>query len=208
MSKQPLRYKIRSLHQLTSCLSNNSRDLQISVTDFIQNDKLEGLCIRVTHSEFGVLFACMPKSRGNLLYRSDDADYYTIPIEVMLKELEKFGFFVEYDPALDLNDHQIDLLVSVMKMGFDKVRVLSVYENKPTGRIFYNHVVAFISNIVPDLLLPAKAASSEEYNSYIEKGIMLNLGALSRDKMYDWSFLHNSVQNIEDIIRQAWRTED
>lgn len=196
----PYRYRISDWHQLTRCLSNNSRDLSITVTDFIQNFKLNGIRIQVSHNEFGVMFACVVNSSGSLI--SSDSSNWAVDMTPasIIQQLAKFGFLVEYSPVDHLPGHQLRFLQTISKLNFDKLRVLPVNSLSDGSKSVRYCLVAFNVKDNPTWINSSYVASSAEYLAALSNGSAMNLENISDQNNYDWSWL-DYVANISDILR-------
>lgn len=198
-SKLPYRYRISNWHQLTQCLSNTSRDLSITVTDFIQNFKLSGTRIKVDHKEFGTLFACVVNSSGSLI-NSDESDWISdMTPQAILQEIKKFGFIVDYAPSKSLSGNQLLYLQSLLKLNFDKIRVLSVYSIRNRVKATTYHIVVFNVKDNPRWIDSGYAASDSEFINALSNGSAMNLDNVSDTDKFDWSWL-DYVANISDIL--------
>ena len=196
----PLRYKISSWKQLPKCLSNTSKCLHIRVSEYT-TDELYATRIKVIHDLFGTLFACLVNAHGSLL-RANDADViFELTSEQVLSELEKFGFLITYDPVSELTGNQIDFLIAVNKLGYDKIRVLSVWHIENGVKHFKQYIVAFIVKDNPQLLNASFSPSEKDFAAATTKGTVFNVSALSACSKYNWSWLHNTIANIDDVIK-------
>ena len=124
MSLETLRYKISSWRQLPDCLSNNSRELRIHITDFFNNEELRGFRISLEHTTLGVLFCCVLQARGSIVTDEDEYGASELTPEEILKELRKYGFEITYEPIKGLSGNLLDYLITLDKLGYDKIRVL------------------------------------------------------------------------------------
>lgn len=203
MNQLPLRYKLSSWRQLPKCMSNNSRELHISVTDFIQTDLLEGIRIQVNHDKFGVLFACVVNAGGRLISCAKCNQIYEFTPTQILSELEKYGFIIEYNPEANLSGNQIQYLMTLDQLGFDKIRIMNVYEvDSVTGASVYStNVVAFNASFNPNWLNNGYACDRKEFTEALNNGSAANLTNISETKKYSWSWLSGFVANINDVIK-------
>lgn len=202
----PLRYRISDWHQANKCLSNNSRDLWISVTDIINNDVLTGLRIAICHRQFGTLFSTVLKSKGNLVSKFDEKLDPDMDKEAVLKEMAKYGFLIDYKPESNLPGSQISYLMSVAGLNFDKIRIMSVYEYNANGRKHSdNYVVAFMSAYNPYWLNANYSCSMKEFKERLASGSVTNLSKVSEQRGFDWSWLYNNISNIDDILKSCSR---
>lgn len=198
MDPMPLRYSITDWHQLPNCLSNNSRDLHLNVTDFIQDSRLSGLRIAVNHIQYGTLFAYIVDASGTIITDPVNDDY-AITNEQLLAELAKFGFNVEYVEQAHLSGGQLDYLMTLQKLGYDKLRLLDVSSMSYGSTIHKTYVVAFNIAQNPNWLLNTYCASSTEFTEALMNGSAINLTEISKTHNYTWNWL-TYVANIDDII--------
>ena len=194
----PLRYRISDWHQLSKCVSNNSRDLKLSVTDFVQDTRLSGLRIKVEHFVFGTLFACVLNAKGYMVTKP--SGYVELTPAQLLSELAKFGFYVEYSPRKCLSGDQLDYLLTIHKLHYDKIRQLAVTTRTSLSETTNVYVVAFKVAECSDWLTNTHVATEAEYLSALATGSAINISNISETRSYDWSWL-DYVANIADIIK-------
>lgn len=194
-----LQYSISDWHQLKNCRSNNSVDLTISVSDFVQDKRLSGTRISVLHPKFGDLFTCVVNASGTMISEYEQNLVHQLSTEDILAELFKFGFKVSFDPKEALSGAQISYLMSLDGLGYDKIRVLPVYHYENRVQQFKHYVVAFKIDACPQWLFNAYAASDAEYTEAVKSGNAINVSAISAAQHFDWHWL-DFVANISDII--------
>lgn len=197
---RPLRYEITDWHQLTKCRSNNSRDLQIHVTDFINDDRLQGIRICVKHRSFGTLFACVVKSSGSMLSNFAPNMIYELTKDQILAELHKFGYYIVYKQYDSLPGNQIQYLMTLDKLDYDKIRILSVWSIENGSRKFRPNIVAFKVDAHPDWLNAGYAASQSEFVDALSDGSAINITNISDTMKFKWDWLVNWVADIDDIL--------
>lgn len=196
----PLRYNISSWNQLPDCQSNNSRDLKLSVTTLIQNDIVNGTVIQLSHKLFGVLFSCLVNGSGRLLSECSNHHIHELTTEEILCELAKFGFLITYNPREHLSGDQLQYLMTLDQLGFDKIRILDVYKFQKDGRIKSTPVVVAFKISENSRWLENTYTSSEvEFNTSMNNGSSINISAISADKHFDWSWL-DYIADIKDIL--------
>lgn len=193
----PLRYKISNWHQLSKCKSNNSRDLEIIVSDYINNDKLTGLRISVIHKNLGVLFATVLDADGLIVTHIDEISD-NLSNATILKELQRYGFLITYDESFNLPSAQIEYLITLQALGFDKLRILTVVNHHSNQAV--NKVVAFQVNPLGDWLNNAYDPSESEFLAALDAGTAINLTDISKTKDFRWDWLYGKVVSIEDVI--------
>lgn len=197
----PLRYKISDWRQLSNCLSNNSRDLRISVTTFLQDDRLNGLRISVEHCQYGSLFSYVVGAKGRIITTYGDEMIPELTTDQILLELMKYGFYVEYIPVKNLSGNQLKYLITLNELGFDKLRLMNVWKLDKTGlKKFSTQVIVFNSTGHDQWLNAGYSASQDEFNKALNGGSCVNITGVSKTRNFDWSWLHNRVMNIADIL--------
>lgn len=196
----PLRYNISNWLQLSECISNNSKDLFITVRQIIDDGshRLRGTNILVNHSQYGTLFACLVNADGSLL-SSDPVSgkIKEFSIDEICEELYKFGFDVTFHINQHLSGDQISYLMTISDLGYDKLRRLYV-QDKPDGR-YSEYIVVFNVAKCPDWInLDFTCGKKPFVEALISSGAM-NLTDLEQTKGFDWTWL-TYVANIDDII--------
>lgn len=195
-----LRYRIGAWHQLSKAQSNNSNKLSITVSDFIQNDRLEGTRIQVIHEDFGPLFVCLLDGGGSIISEIADDIVPEFTTQQILTELKKFGFIIEYKPVTKLPSAQIDYLISLRQLHFDKIRVLYVHEYINNIKDVKWYVVAFNIESNPQWINNWYSPHKNEYQSALMNGSALNLLNVSASRKFRWTWLVDNVMSIEDIL--------
>ena len=202
---QPLRYRISSWRQLPECRSNNSRDLRIKVTDYFQNYDLTGFKISVEHPKFGTVFAYILNASGTLVTPSNEYEDGDLSVKTLLAELKKFGFDITYKQELNIGTPQLEYLMTLKNLGYDKIRILSVVKlTGNTGKLTPK-IVAFQSSVHGDWLNNAYSPKESEFVSALEAGTAANLTYMSETQNFRWDWLKDYVLSIEDIINEISR---
>lgn len=193
-----LRYKISDLRQLNVCKSNNSQALTLVTTTFINDNRLNGLRVQVVHDTFGVLYAYTFDAKGTLISPYEAFD--EINIAELIRELKKYGFLIDYDPIKAISQEQIEFLRTLDKLGFDKIRKITVVEdrNKDTGKSI---VVLFNIDKNPDWINNLYCTTQTELNTAFNNGSAFNVSELKQAKKFDWSWLAGFVADVGDVIR-------
>lgn len=204
MLSTPLKYRISDWHQLVDVRSNNSRDLYLSVTDYLQDDRLHGLRIQVKHTLFGVMFAIVINSTGTILSDITHEEAYTMTTDQILTELERWGFYVDYAPAKHLPESQLVFLETLRGLKYDKLRILNVYRYENTTKLYKWHIVVFNVEQNPEWINNTYSASLKEYMKALQSGSVVNVSEASLQNNWDWSWL-DYVANIDDILRDNGR---
>lgn len=199
--QEPLQYKISSWRQLPNCLSNNSRELRIHVTDFFNNTELRGFRISLEHTSMGVLFCCVLQARGTLVTDEDEYGASELTPDEILKELRKYGFLITYEPIKGLSGNLIDYLITLDKLGYDKIRMLNVWHYTSNGSTeSVTKIVAFQANPLGNWLNNGYSPTEKEFLKALDDGTAINLTDTSRTKNFRWDWLYGNVLSIEDVI--------
>lgn len=201
----PLSYRISDWKQLEKCKSNNSRYLSIKVTTFINDYRINGRRITLTHEVFGPLFTCVVDAKGTLISESDEGYIHEFTVAEILAELQKYGFNITYNTYDALTSSQIDLLMTVNNLGFDKIRVVAVWDSPLGIKENTIHVVAFMIDPLGDWLNSGYSPSISEYKAALANGYAIDVTQLSNAKNMNWSWLYGWVGDINDILEEQSR---
>lgn len=197
----PLRYRISSWRQLPECKSNNSKKFSIHVADICSNPEFNGFRISVEHELFGNVFTCVLNARGYIVSGVGDIGEYEFTNEQILAELAKYGFLITYIKEPNLSGSQIQYLMTLRDLGYDKIRIISVWDSVACDNEPSYKVVAFQSTPLGDWLNNAYSPSTKEFTQALVNGTAVNLTFISRTRDFDWSWLRDFVGNIDDIIQ-------
>lgn len=195
MNIVPLRYNISDWHQAAECLSNNSTKLHIAVSDYIQNDSLSGTKVSVIHDTFGVLFAYIVDAYGEIV--SDDNQALTT--SQLLAELARYGFLISYNQKAHLPGDQLQFLMTLRSLQFDKLRLLTVID--PNTNTAQTLVVVFKIQSHPDWLDNTATAYRKEFVDAVAAGTAFNVSLISQCEHYRWDWL-DFVADIDDILNE------
>lgn len=200
MNKE-LRYEISDWHQLSKCLSNNTTKTHIEVSDIVNNCVLTGIKISLIHEDFGALFTCVLNAKGNMISETAPNIVYQLDAQTILDELYKYGYVITYKAGKSISTKQLNYLMTLRKLHFDKLRILSVYDVDRFGHnIHTQYIVAFNSNKNKYWLNNAYSCSRNEFIESIYNGSACNISGISKKENYDWSWLYNFVANIDDVL--------
>lgn len=207
--RQPLRYRISDWSQLALCRSNNDADMRIEVTSFILNDDLGGTRISIVHPSFGNLFTYIVGSCGSLVASSRNGEYISelTPGEI-LNELERFGFLVEFSPKEMISGKQIQYLMTLQELGYDKIRILPVHRTHLGEEVFTSYVVAFNVSKHERWLEVKYSPSTKEFETSCIDGTAYNISNVPATKHFRWDWLEGWIGDIRDIIRDYTYTKE
>lgn len=200
MTKCPLRYKICRWPQAVNCLSNNSRNLYISVNELVQNEVLTGVLIKVEHTELGTLFAAMVRGEGQIVTKDDEEGNHIpwMTTSQILQQLAKFGFYIIYNQISSLDDDILDELMQVRDLGFDKLNQIVVQSRKEGSKVSKKYTVAMKTKGNEDLLIYGAHVSELKFNNRLASSKMI---VLLEDSTIEWSWV-DSLYNISDILQE------
>lgn len=198
--RTPLRYQISNWKQLPNCKSNNSKQLHLHVTDFIQNNDINGVRITLDHDVYGELFSYVVNASGSLVSTFDKDIKYELTTDDILTQLAKYGFLITFHSWEDLSGDQVQYLMTLQNLHFDKIRLLSVWDAPNGVKEFKLHVVAFQVEQLPDWLNAGYAPSKTEFLDALNSGYAINISAISETRNYRWDWLYNWVADIGDVL--------
>ena len=180
---------------------SNSAYLYITVDHVFNDKRLNGTVIRLTHSDFGLLFACTVNATGTILTPDNNSGIISeFTTEQILAELKKFGFDITFNLEAGLSGDQIDYLMTLDALGFDKIRTLDVYRySKMSNKIFSQYVVAFNIEKCPEWINQNYSIDEKSFLEALNAGGAMNLTYISQTKQFNWNWL-DYVANIKDII--------
>ena len=200
MDKTILQYQISDWSQLSNCRSNNSPLLNISVSKFMNNRDITGTRVCVNHEIYGTLFAYTIFPRGDLV--TNDVSFRTEDVmtsDILLNELARYGFYVDYQEEYHLSTGLVNLLKTIQGLNYDKIRVISVHvdDDIKNNKVY---ITAFNVRENEYWINSGYSPSEKEWNEAILSGTAINISGLQDGKNYDWSWLYNSVQDIDQIL--------
>lgn len=190
-----LRYSISNWSQATKCLSNNSKELRISVANYIHNTDFEGQIISVVHTRYGTMFATITNGRGYLVSTTDEEGHELpfLTTEAVLKQLEKFGFDISYEEEPNLSGEQLTFLTNLYDLGYDAITRVRVQYAK----VSRNVVIAYNSAKGVDYLKFNTIVPKAKFDESLESGAIVNVAKMNPDLEWDW--LTYTCQ-IEDLL--------
>lgn len=199
MSKT-LRYKISNWSQITDCLSNNSRNLYLSLNKIIDGNRLKGQLLQVNHASYGTLFAAMIIGSGQLITETDD-EGNIIPFlttKEILKQIQKFGFIVEYDVKSNLPSPTIALLSTLYELKYDKITVVQVRirSTESSSYIWKPQTIVMKSEFNTDIINYRCKITEKLFKDKLAKNTIMNV---SNEEGINWDWVTYTA-NISDIL--------
>lgn len=199
---QPLSYRISDWRQLDHCQSNLSNCLHIVTSVIIDSPALSGLVIKVIHDKYGELFVYTLDAKGSFINENVDGTYFQMTPANILAELKKYGFNIQYNPVEHISGNQLQFLMTLENLHYDKIRILNVWSAPLGVKQFKTYVVAFNSQTLGDWLNAGYSPSETEFVNALIAGTACNVSDLSDSQHYDWSWLYNWVGDISDILAE------
>ena len=201
MKVDALRYCISDWDQAEKCLSNNSKDLHISVTRFVNNRSLVGRRISVTHTKLGVLFSTLIAPSGQLVSTDDEAAH-VMSVEEILSQLALFGFLIKYREEYALSGEQLSYLIELQRIGFDKICPVIVLQRDAHARTkkFIRRICAIDSGENSELLIGGVKLTEAELAKKCLSSTLMDITDISLAKKFQWDWLTYpiSIQTILD----------
>ncbi len=189
-----LRYRISSWTQLPDCLSNNSKNYYITVTDLTQQKDINGLVLTVHHAKYGVLFSAMPDSSGKLIseYDEEGVDIPSMTCEEILTQLKRFGFDIQYNQESSLPDYTLSFLMQLDDLGYSKITRIHV--GRAPGK---NYVVALKADGNEDIYTFGSSITEAKFNKKLASNNVINI---TEQKDVTWTWVDRTY-NIEDVLQ-------
>ena len=190
-----LRYRISNWSQAVKCLSNNSKELHISLANYMHNSDFEGRILSVVHTKFGTMFATVVDGQGRILSVTDEHgdELPLLTTAEVLKQLEKFGFDISYEEEPHLSGEQLTFLMKLRDLGFDAITKVKVQHPK-TSRYC---TIAYDSSQTLEYLSFNSAVSKAQFDKSLEDGAIVNIAKM--DTTLEWDWLTYTCQ-IDDLL--------
>ena len=201
------RYKISNWHQLSKCKSNNSACLHITVSDFVNTDRLQGTRISVIDKQLGNLFTCLVGATGSVVRPADGSQRFELTTDQILFALNTFGFYIEYNPETSLSGDQLTYLMTLRNLHYDKLRIMAVWDSKTGIKEFTTYIVGFNSENNGNWLNSGYSPSIQEFTEALNNGSAINITYISETQGYRWDWLYNWVASIDDILNGLLPTQ-
>lgn len=199
MDNTILQYQISDWSQLSKCCSNNSPDLKICVSKYIQNFDIEGTKVEVKHPQYGTLFAYTIRPKGNLITNINCQDLEVMHSQTLLNELRRYGFYVDYVEEANLSSGQVNLLKTIQGLKFDKLRIFAVHDIADDFNSSLR-ITAFNMQNHDQWLNAGYSPSKKEWESAILDGSAFNVSGLEEANNYSWDWLYNAIYDIDEIL--------
>lgn len=180
--------------------------MHLGLSKYLDGTTLQGLVIRVEHDTYGVLFAAMIKGTGSLLSIVDEQglDLPFMTTDEILHEIQRFGFYVDYNVIENLPVNVITFLSNVLDLGFDKItRVSVVTKDAFAQEVVYKPTVLVIKSTEDnsDLLTFGCNLSEKKFMEKLSKNTIMNI-TYEKDMQWDWV---KYIANISDLLDENFR---
>ena len=201
-----LRYRISNWNQITQCRSNNSRNLSLSLSKFLDGKRLQGYGIKVNHANYGVLFAALIEGIGTLITKTDEegADIPFLTTDEILKQLMKFGFYITYNLAKNLPQEEFDYLSKLEDLGYDKITRIALESFDTNGnKVWRPAVIVMKSEFNTDMLVFECKVTRKTFNERLTKNVILNI---TNEPGMNWEWV-TYIANIADVLDENLSSE-
>ena len=141
------------------------------------------------------MFATVTNGQGFILSQSDE-DGNELPLLTtaeVLKQLEKFGFDIQYEEEPNLSGEQLTFLTNLLDLGYDAITRAKIIYPKTTRLV----TIAYASNKTTDFLKFDTSVTKAKFDEELENGAIANITKM--DKTLEWDWLTYTCQ-IEDIL--------
>lgn len=149
----------------------------------------------------------MIKGSGSLLSNNDESGD-PIPFmttEEILKELQRFGFYITYNLKSNLPNDVLDFLSTVDNLGFDKITKIGLQQRFVNGCSRYvETTIVFKSQYNSDLLTYGCKVSKDDFNKKLADNTIMNV---SNEPGLVWDWV-TSMLGIEDVLNDNVDTVD
>ena len=156
--------------------------------------------IQVNHANYGTLFAAMIEGSGKLLSTKDEEglDLPFMSTEKILKELERFGFYVKYDVKSNLPSNMIAFLATVDNLGFDKITRVLLETKTKLDTVVLEPTILVIKSTEDnsDLLTFDCKLRAKRFNEKLAANTIMNV---THEKGMKWDWV-TYIANISDIL--------
>ena len=204
---QPLRYQITNWDQVTECFSNNSKNLYLTISKLRDNPTIRGDVIKVNHTKYGVLFAAILNGDGKLLNTYTE-DYLPLPFmstQMILRELERFGFIIKYDVKNHLPADILTFLSTVDNLGYDKItKVCLETKFEHSAKMWLPTTIIMKSRYNDDLLTYGCRISRKVFEEKLTANVVMNI---EHEANMSWDWV-TYIANIEDILSENANAKD
>lgn len=144
----------------------------------------------------------MIKGSGSLI---SDNDEKGLPIPFLttaevLKQIEKFGFIVEYDLKSNLPDQVISYLSMLYNLGYDKISQIGVRTRNEKGQLIIRPTVIVMKSCEAtiDLMKFNRVITEKEFSQKLDLNVVINV-TNEPDMVWDWL---TYMANIRDILEE------
>lgn len=199
MEKTILQYQISDWFQLSKCQSNNCPELRIKVSRYMQNVDIEGTKIEILHPKYGVLFAYTILPKGKLISTFKHCKCDVFNTNVLLNELQRYGFYVDFVEENHLSSNVVRLLKTIQGLKFDKIRLMTVHEDNDKS-VSDLYITAFNITGHDQWLNAGYSPSRSEWESAILDGSAMNVSGLFEAQKYNWSWIYNGIFDIDQLL--------
>lgn len=150
----------------------------------------------------------MIKGTGALISDTDE-DGVAIPFlttEEILKQIQKFGFIVEYDVKANLPGPVISYLMTMLNLGYVKITRIGVRTLNSDGGIYIRPTVILMKDAPEtlDLLRFDETITIAEFMHKLDLNVVVNV---TNEPDMNWDWL-TYMANIEDLLQENSSVSD
>lgn len=156
--------------------------------------------MQVNHSSYGTLFSAVVKGGGKLLSSKDEKgnDLPCMTTEEILKEIQRFGFYVTYDVKSNLPMNTIAFLSTIDNLGYDKITKVGIQYRKDGEKYIKPAILVFKSEYNHDILNFECIISEHKYLDKLSANSIMDV-THEKDIQWDWV---KYIANISDILEE------
>jgi len=150
----------------------------------------------------------MIKGTGTLISDTDE-DGVVIPFlttEEILKQIQKFGFIVEYNVRANLPGPVISYLMTMLNLGYVKITRIGVRTPNSDGSIYIRSTVILMKDAPEtlDLLRFDEVITISEFMHKLDLNVVVNA---TNEPGMNWDWL-TYMANIEDLLQENSSNDD
>ena len=150
----------------------------------------------------------MIKGTGRLISDTDE-DGVVIPFlttEEILKQIQKFGFIVEYNVRANLPGPVISYLMTMLNLGYVKITRIGVRTLNSDGSVYIRSTVILMKDAPEtlDLLRFDEVITISEFMHKLDLNVVVNA---TNEPGMNWDWL-TYMANIEDLLQENSSSDD
>lgn len=141
----------------------------------------------------------MISGTGRIISREDEEGQYLpfLSTQEILKQIAKFGFYVEFNEMSNLPGPTLDYIQNIMQLGYQKITRILLQTTSKEGDIMWRNSV-IVYKVVPDntdLLGFGMKISRKNWMDKVDANTVLNV----TDEGIDWDWV-DCMYNLSDVM--------